>query len=255
VSEIRVERSEAAAIVYEVLAHVDLGPDAASLFDPRRPARAWARPLRDAYDRAPGRLFVHAIGLKTASTEALVHALREGTPGLADHDGRALGAAIADAIEDLRAEFRARFLADAEGFERRRDAFLREAAPVLARLRAALVETTGAPPPPLRVLDCPALGGNGRATAIAGERVVAVSLAMPHPHPLLQVLHEEIHPITDPVFATEQPRARDTRAGTPGHAMHRALELAAIEVGDALVSARAPELAEAYRAWRARLRI
>lgn len=254
-SGIRVARSEAAGIVYEVLAHVDLGPDAASLFDPRRPARAWAGRLRDAYDRAAGRLFVHAIGLKAESTDALVHTLREGAPGLGDREGRELGAAIADAIEDLRAEFRARFLADAEAFERRRDAFLRDAAPVLARLRAALVETTGAPPSSLTVLDCPALGGNGRATAVAGERVVAVSLGTPHPHPLLQVLHEEIHPITDPVFATEQARARDTREGTPGHAMHRALELAAIEVGDALVAARAPELADAYRAWRARLRM
>jgi hypothetical protein len=117
------------------------------------------------------------------------------------------------------------------------------------------VETTGGPPPPLRILDCPALGRAGRATSHAGERIVAVSLATAHPHPLLQVLHEDIHPITDPLFAAEHIRGRDTRSGTAGHAMHHQLELAAIEVGEALVAARAPELHEAYRAWRARLRM
>ena len=254
-SEIRVERSAAAAIVYEVLAHVDLGADAANLHDSRRPVRAWGPRLRAAYDRAPGRLFVHAIGLKVDGIDALLQALRDGAPGLRDPDGRALGEALADAIEDLRAEFSRELAGDADAFERRRAAFLRDAAPVLAELRAALVETTGAAPPPLRVLDCPALGHHGRATARTGERIVAVSLAIPPPYPLLQVLHEEIHPITDPVFAADRTDARDTRSGTAGHAAHMQLELAAIEVGDALVAARAPELHDAYRRWRARLRI
>lgn len=209
--------------------------------------------MRAAYDAAPGRLFVHAIGLKTETVDALVKSLRHGAPGLRDEAGRELGRVLAEAIEDLQPGVQAAFRDDAHGFAKRRDAFVRDAVPVLSRLRSALVETTGAPPPPLRVLDCPALGEAGRATSAGGERIVAVSLATPAPHALLQVLHEEIHPVTDPVLAAAQDvRARDTRAGSPGHAVHRQLELAALEVGDALVAARAPELLDAYRAWRAR---
>ena len=45
---------------------------------------------------------------------------------------------------------------------------------------------------------------------------------------------------------------RDTRAGSAGHAMHRALETAAVNLGEQLVRKRAPELRGAYQRWRAR---
>jgi hypothetical protein len=46
--------------------------------------------------------------------------------------------------------------------------------------------------------------------------------------------------------------AQDTRADAPGFSLHRELERAAIEVGDALIAARTPQWSEAYANWRAR---
>jgi hypothetical protein len=46
--------------------------------------------------------------------------------------------------------------------------------------------------------------------------------------------------------------SQDTRAGTAGHALHAALEHAAIEVGEALITARTPAWAVAYAHWRSR---
>ena len=46
--------------------------------------------------------------------------------------------------------------------------------------------------------------------------------------------------------------AQDTRADAPGFALHAELERTAIEVGDALIAARAPRWSHAYAQWRAR---
>ncbi|MCA9654818.1 MAG: hypothetical protein KC501_33185, partial [Myxococcales bacterium] len=134
----------------------------------------------------------------------------------------------------------------------RRVAVAQELGEPLQRLRAALWEQQG-PPPPLIVLDCPALGLAGRGGADERGRVVAVSLAAPIEHLLCQILHEEVHAITDPVVRTQGGGAtQDTRAGTPGHALHAALEHAALEVGRAVIEARAPAWSQAYARWQAR---
>jgi hypothetical protein len=244
---IAIERSEVADLVYGVLAHLDLGDDAASLFDARLVASGWVPELRDAYLGAPDRVAMHGWGLWYRQVAELEAALAVTRVSAAE---RRLVAGAQTAFSALRASNHARFVADAQAHAQRRTQFERDAVPCLSRLREALYERIGSPPA-LRVIDCPALAGNGRATEVAGERVVAVSLA--DPLALVQVLHEEIHPVTDGLVGEiDEP---STQAGSPGFSAHMAMEYAAIDVGEDLVAVHAPELAEAYGQWRARLRL
>lgn len=241
------------ALLLHVLAHLDLGRDAASIFDPTLPARAWVGELGAAYQAAPGRLVVHALGL-WHRTRAGLDALREAPPpGLRDAAGRRLVAGLLDAMASERVAFeRAWAAGEREARARMAEVAARIDEP-LAALRRALWEPQGEPPA-LTVLDCPALGLGGRGASDGRGRVVAVSLAAPAEHLLCQILHEEIHPVTDPsVRGTVPASVQDTRAGTAGHALHAALEHVAIEVGQALIAARAPAWAPAYARWRERL--
>lgn len=243
---IRFERWPIAAVAYHVLAHLDLGRDAASLYDDTLPTKPWTPALLAAYAAARGRLAVHGAPLWYG--ERLVARLREGVPAmLRDTEGRALASAFADAIEAEAPDYLLAFERDETSLA---DVATSLAAP-LSRLRAALWERVGAAPP-LVVVHCPALGKRARAGTQADARIVATDCAQPIEWLACQVLHEEIHAITDDaVLAGRDARARDTRAGMPGFALHDELERAAIEVGDALVQARAPEWAQAYARWRA----
>lgn len=249
-SEIEWRRELEPALVLHVLAHLELGRDAASIYDDTLPERAWVEGLRDAYMAAPGRLHVHALGLR--HREGL-EALREAPPaGLRDTAGRRLLELLLDAMANERAEFACGWDASAPEAEARRAEVVARIAEPLTVLRRALWEQQGEPPP-LTVLDCPALGLAGRGASDEHGRVVAVSLAAPTDHLLCQLLHEEIHPVTDPVARSTMPSiSQDTRAGTAGHALHAALEHAAIEVGEALITARTPAWAVAYAHWRSR---
>jgi hypothetical protein len=228
------------ARLYGVLAHLDLGADAASLFDPNLEASAWTEALLEAYRAAPGRLVVQGIAL--AHPRGLVERLRDTPPhSLRDSAGRRLCSLLADAL-----------VASAQT----RVAYAQAPAALvepLTTLRAALWETHGEPPP-LTVVDCPALGRCGRAVDTDAGRVVAVSLAEPVEHLLCQIVHEETHALTDPVVRASwgEGPVRDTAVGSVGFRRHQALELAAVEVGDALIRARTPEWAPAYARWRAR---
>lgn len=232
------ERSASAALLYHVLAHLDLGRDAASLFDRSLPMRPWADDLRVAYGNARGRLVVHAIALVHDDPIAVLR--DDPPPALRDDAGRVLATCLADAME-----------AEAQRYV---PAFAEPPTQLLeplAVLRSALYERVGAPPP-LAILDCPALRLAGRAATRDGTRVVAVSLAQDPGHILCQTIHEEIHAVTDPVVRAGSTLGQDTRASSPGYALHRELERAAIEVGDALVAARAPQWSPVYARWRAR---
>ena len=248
---IRFRRAAEAALCYHVLAHLPLGRDAASLFDPTLPSRSWVEPLRRAYLDAPGRLVVQGLALRypDGGLDALAHAP---PAGLRDEAGRQLLDGLRKAMAIEREPFMHGWnAAAAEGeAEARLDTVSSRVLGPLTELRHALWERHG-PPPPLTVLDCPALDRAGRGTTVAHERRVAVSLSAPVEHVLCQILHEEIHPITDPVIREGQPGpAQDTRSGSAGHATHAALEHAAVEVGQALILARAPRWAEAYARWR-----
>jgi hypothetical protein len=234
------ERRFSAALLYHVLAHLELGRDAASLFDPSLPRRPWVDDLRRAYAAARGRLVAHAIALVHDDPTAMLR--DDPPPALRDAAGRELAARLADALQ-------------AEG-PRYEPAFADPPTQLLeplATLRAGLYERTGGPPP-LTILDCPALRLAGRAATHGGTRVIAVSLAQDPGHVLCQTIHEETHAVTDPVVRESFGTAvsQDTRADAPGFALHRELERAAIEVGDALVAARTPDWSSAYARWRSR---
>lgn len=249
-SAIRWAREPEPALVFHVLAHLDLGRDAASIFDETLPERPWVPGLREAHAAAPGRLQAQALGLRH---RAGLEALRDAPPpGLRDAAGRRLLGRLLDAMASEREAFSEAWIAGEAEAEARRAEVIAEVAEPLDVLRRALWEQQGEPPS-LTVLDCPALGLAGRGASDPRGRVVAVSLAAPMEHLLCQILHEEIHPVTDPVVRETMPAApQDTRSGTPGHALHAALEHAAIEVGEALISARAPEWSGAYARWRSR---
>ena len=243
---VEVVRALHVELVYHVLSHLDLGRDAASLHDPARPARPWVEPLRAAYEAAPARLAVQVLPLRASDLEHLRRVLASAAPG-------SLAACLLDAVEEQLGAVEARWAADRPAAVRRLGSLRPWLGARLAPLREALWARTDQPAPPLRLLDCPSLAAGdwslGRATWDGGGRVCAVSLAPPREHVLCQVLHEEVHPVTDP---GEAAAGQDTRPGTAGHAGHRARELRAVEVGQELVDARAPELAAAYAAWRAR---
>jgi len=230
------ERNRDAAVAFAVLAELDLGRDAANLHRPGTPEPPWARSLTHAYQAAPNRLHLHALPLHCVDG-TFAASLSAWGEQRSDPRDRAAATLFLEAFE-ARAGTRPAWHDPPHAL-----------VPIWTSLRQALWSQRGEPPP-LRVLDCPALGRHGRAGTTAGGRVVATSLGEPEEHVLCQVLHEEIHAITDPVVGSGAPR--DTRVGHPGFAQHAALELAAVEVGEALLAARAPTWLPAYARWRRR---
>ena len=237
---------------YHVLSHLDLDADAASLFTRRKNrAPGWVAPLADAYARAPGRLFAQMLPLYCRNLDGLRQLLGAITfPGLDDEAGRALCARLAAAIEAERADVESRWQCDDTDEMR---AYLAEH---LAPLRAALYLRTGKPEPGLHIEACDALTtgdfSHARATSAGGRRAIAVSFRPPREHVLCQVLHEEIHPVTDPPIRKRHAASQDTRAGTAGYVLHRELERAAVEAGQELLQRHAPRLLAPYARWRAR---
>lgn len=236
--EIRFVRRRATALGYEVLAHLDLGRDAANLFEPtRRIDAGWVEPLRRAYLAAPSRLFLQAIPLLAEEYESLPETtLRVWRSPTAREDAMLLEHWI-EAVEHVEGE--PVWSGVPEGL-----------AEALRGLRAVLWERRGEPPP-LEVFDAPALGPAGRGASVEGRRRVAVDLGQSFEHALCQIFHEEVHPISDTLVPGDD-ITRDTAVDAEGFARHRALERMALEVGQAVLEARAPEWLTAYQAWRVR---
>jgi hypothetical protein len=242
-------RSAPAALLFRVLARLDLRGDAADLHDPALPPAAWTAALADAYAAAPGRLALHWLALDVPDLAALQARLADPPAALADAPGRRLAALVAAALADETAYLDV-WAADAAATARAAACDRALRAPLQA-LRAALWERRGAPPP-LQVVDVPALGRRGRGLPGPALHRVAVDLRQPHAHLLCQIFHEEVHVRSDPaVLAGAPPVPRDTRAGAPGFAVHAALEAAAVAVGEAVIAARLPDWLPAYRAWSA----
>jgi hypothetical protein len=247
-------------LCYHVLAHLDLGRDAASLYNPGLPRQPWAAALLEAYQRAsaPGRLVVQVLPLITRNVASLSVRLRAGAVRELNYlEGRALCRQLADALDRELPSVRARWHREMAAARARVEERMTWIAPQLQRLRGAIHE--GGEPPPLSLLDCDALacagGTHGRAAATAEGRVVAVALAAaPREQALIQLMHEELHHVTD--AAVRPPRGaqqeQETRRDSDGHQLHRELEQAAVEAGQRLLEREAPELLPAYAAWRRR---
>lgn len=198
---------------YRVLAHLDPGRDAANIFDPDLPKVAWADALQATY--RPAWQFLPLIAV---SEVELVR--RMPTPLLAAYGEVSIDAGAVPAFDVTQ----------------------------LSGLRSALWGER--PPPELTVLHVPSLGRHGRAVPHPnGARTVATSLS--DPLALIQVFHEECHPVTDPAVraAATGAEKRDTRAGSEGYGVHMALERAAVERGRVVITRARPELGPAYSEW------
>jgi hypothetical protein len=228
-----VERRSGPVALFAALAGMDLGADAASTFDP---ARGSDPELTEAYLAAPGRLAVQALGLVHLDRAGLEAALRHPPRELGDPAGRRLCALLLE-----------RLPVDPPG-NRRAEVVGSWLPARLEPLRSRLWAERGAAPP-LRVLDVPALGRHGRGTVVDGEHRVAVSLDQDDEHLLMQILHEEVHPVTDPFVLAELPGARDTRRGEAGYEVHAALEATAVAATEALLGVQAPSLLPAFQRW------
>jgi anaerobic magnesium-protoporphyrin IX monomethyl ester cyclase len=229
------------ALLFEVLARSDLGVDVAGLGGPREvPMPAWAERVSAAWPRARGRLALQALGMWHAEPEPLLRVLHAPPAELRDEVGLALCAAVADGVEAIMAS------SWSPPWSPTDPQALQEA---LSPLREGLWSPRGLRPPPLLVLDVPALGPRARATRHQGVRRVATSLAEPTDHALMQILHEEMHEITDPLVQLPEPLERDTRPDQPGFELHRQLEQTAIAATAAYLEARAPERLPAFTRW------
>lgn len=231
-------------LLFQALASVDLHDDVAGLGRPDAPIPAWAVRLRQLWFAAPGRLALQALALLHADTSELIRALRAPIGVLADPPGRALCAHVADVLEALGAPEPV-----PEGPTGSARASIEALGEALQQLRTQMWSPRGLHPPPLLILDVPALGERGRATRQDGVHRVATSLGEPFEHVLMQILHEEMHPITDPIVREQASGTRDTRPGSPGFALHQQLEATAVAATEAFLSARAPEQLPAFRAW------
>lgn len=232
------ERRFVTALVYHVLSKLDLGRDAANLYDRRGATLAWASGLEDAYLAAgPERLELQFAGLAFEGLdELLAHVSRRGTP---------LWARFRAALEAERAQFEADFRAREADERALVEAVARELSPPLARLRRSLWAPLEAPP--LVVFHAPALGLHGRGDPRGSRHLVAVSLAQPTEHLLCQIFHEAVHPVSDRELRGLA--GRDTRAGAPGSELHRRIEAHAVSRGAEVIAAAMPELVPSYERW------
>ncbi len=248
---IRFSRRPAPAFAYRLLAHLDLGQDAACVHDATLISKEWVEPLRLAYQAAPGRLSLQAHALAHAGVDGWLSALTERPPAsLQDEAGRHLIACVSRAADAERDDFDDWWTQTRAELSQRTVAVGGQLAQPLARLRDRLWEAQNRAAPPLVVVDAPALGAAGRATTVGEERVVAVSFAQPLAHVLMQVLHEEVHPITDPLVLAELGGVeRDTHAQGAGFGVHQALEQTAVMATEAFLTQRAPELMPDFRRW------
>jgi hypothetical protein len=216
-------------LAYRVLARLDLGRDAASIYS-GAPARPWTQALLAAYRQDPQAIQLQWIGLAHETTDALIQAI-ETLP-----ESPLRTAMLAAARDEL-------------------PSFTPLACPTpsfLPRLDTLREAIYAEPPPPLTLLHVAALGRHGRAATFRGERRVAVDLTQPEDHALMQILHEECHAVTDREVVAS-PIPRETRVGTAGYAVHRALEDAAVAYGAVVLAEVAPELMPAYERWRGRI--
>jgi len=229
----------APSLWFAIWAGVDLGSDRANSYLPAVGSPEWAKPIAEAWKRTANPLSVLSLGLQFETVDALVSALEARTGPLEQ--------ALVEAIA-----------AEREGFERGwamtvdlREQRLEKAQAGLETLHRwrQWLWTIKGDPPPLVVLDVPALGERARAATIGDRRVVAIDFGRAEESRLLGILHEEMHPVTDPVVLRDFTHARTTQPGTPGFEVHRELERVAVAATEAFLQARDPQWIPAFERW------
>lgn len=242
VRTVRLDAPVAPALGFHVLAHLADDGDVAGLHDPGLRA-PWVDELQRHWDRCSSRNQLQWCLLRHRTVDALLGQLRR-DPGdaLRTRQGASLCSLFADIVAHERAAFEAHW-SDAPAILRDRQHVCALLAPLLSRLGTRRL--------PVTIVHVPALGRRARATDTIGGRVVATSLASPDDHLVLQVLHEEMHAVTDPLVLRSSDLARSTRAHEPGWALHQVLEETAVDATLAFLDARAPEWLPAFERWSA----
>ncbi len=246
--QISVHRLPHVELHYQILSRLDLGRDGANLFhkgQSRSPR--WSKKLLRAYREAPGALILQILPLLFPDMESQLEGLRTGTlPGFSENADMRLRRLFADVLESQMAD-------EVVSPEKLNISWL----PMLESCRETLwrdLSTLDKEPPPLRILDVPALKRGawtfGRATYNDHRHIVAVSLDVPWEHALIQVLHEEIHPVTDPAIRRRFSGPRSTAEDSQGFELHRRLEQKAVSVGEKVLRRCASELLTPYKRWR-----
>lgn len=239
---IEYRQSPHVARFYAVLAELDLGRDAANIYQPKRAPAVWAPALRTAYLAADGRLLAQVLPLITQDAADLRAWLANPRGQLNDAKGRVLCDCLRTAFEQADATF-----GPAEP-----DSSTRALVDTLHRALWA-----GRARPRLIVEDAPALRvppfTHGRAVSLGEHQRVAVAFEAGGEQVAIQILHETTHAVTD--AEVSHAASRSTRVGDAGYDAHMAIERAAVERGQMLIDAHAPSLKQAYVRWRARYAI
>ncbi|TNE46084.1 MAG: hypothetical protein EP343_25290 [Deltaproteobacteria bacterium] len=233
---------------YHVLSHLDLGRDAANLFQSRASFPSWVSFLQRAYlmNRKGSGLLQHDP-LCVRDLEGLYRRLEA-------RDERAATLMLQAMVAEQEQQEKA-WEQDAAQARQQIDAFVQHHGDALLLLRRMLWERRGLEPPPLYVFDAPALGTHGRGMGGRTYRCCAVSLARDGEQALCQVFHEEVHAISDEEVEKASGQSldtRDTQVRSDGFRLHQALEHRAVELGGELIQEHTPMYQAAYQQWRER---
>lgn len=236
--------SFSATAYYDVLARLDIGPNAASIFDGR--TAPWSERLAALHPNGDRSDHVQVLPLITPGIEELIAILRQA--GDFEHELAAVVEATAPIAAAGWTELR-------PVYEQRLDEAVAAIAEPLAAARTALWTRAKKRPPPLLVLDARPLGRHARGASFEGRQIVAASFDQSDEDLFCRLLHEETHAVSDPaVFREHAGRTRSTNRGDDGYAVHRAVEAAALSLADDVVNEAVPELARHHHAWVQRAR-
>lgn len=97
-------------------------------------------------------------------------------------------------------------------------------------------------PPSLTLLHSPALYSSGRGAQFSADhRLIAVSFLSSSSWVFCQMLHEEVHVVTDLLFDPTQLTSRDSRQNQTGYMVHQTLELKAVDRTSELIRQSCPQ--------------
>ena len=117
--------------------------------------------------------------------------------------------------------------------------------PRLTLLRNTLWEGNA---PALEIIHSSSLEEGARAWWQPDSRRIALDLSRPTHEALLQILHEECHPVSDPAVSGNNPQGRHSgELDTVGYGLQKALEVAAVSLGWHVIEQAMPELSDSYQ--------
>jgi len=249
-SRISTSRPTHAGLYFQILAQLDLKRDAANLYREdvvrsSRLSKSKREELHRAYLQTPNRIYAQILPLRVDTVSDLKRLLARGIPPLNDPFGKVLLTRLLGALEEEEPDYEVGQSRDVTSLVAR-----------IEDLREHLWWPDS--PPPLELWDCPALlsgtATHARATQRKDRHIIALSFDASDEEFLIQALHEDTHPLTDPpIRLSFTGISQDTRTGTSGFELHRALETAVVERNQELFEQHARDLLEPYARWRERM--